>query len=477
MTEPVATTAPPPLPPREGAVMPPLQGGPMLYTFPAAEPYDVNTMGDYDEPLYYKGLVNDRGEVIAEPRYESVQYLHDEYDQITGLLAYKGEELTWYLLDGTAKKMPFRSARVIPQHNGRYWIVETLGPGRGSSSYYAGTRDGLYDIKDDSFVFPPTDGLSLRAFDGFVFGNQYETSSYDSKHLRGFQWNPADGSTREFPLEWRCQGYFPETGWYEMVDYSNGSPPEIIIVDQDLNIVPGLRTEWHIDARFDGGNYLVVRSRYGGSVETWVDRNGTFSGLRYNSIQRRGRGYVAWISGSAWVGGESILLDGMLNILHKAQEGESFETFINQNSYDHSNAELIVLIDKDGKVRNAWNPETGKEMTMADKSGRWFHGGKAYKLEKGQWRVIEPSGWIILATDDLIIIRDGKWTEEGHWTDVTYSAIDWNGKPVNTPLAPFFANTDNRFSPAGPQGPNYYWVTLGDDSGYINEKGEWLFKR
>ena len=47
-----------------GAVMPPLQGGSMLYTFPSAKSYDVVQSDEGNYRVYHLGIVNDLGEVF-----------------------------------------------------------------------------------------------------------------------------------------------------------------------------------------------------------------------------------------------------------------------------------------------------------------------------------------------------------------------------------------------------------------------------
>lgn len=465
-----------------GAVMPPLQGGSMLYTFPSAKSYDVVQSDEGNYRVYHLGIVNDLGEVLSEPQYTYVKYSHGEDGSVNGLFAQKGKEFTWYDLDGTSKKLPFQAAKVQAIQNGRYWIVSRLGLTGDSFSLEEGVCDGLYDTQAEKFIFPPKDGLNLFSSGGLIFGNQYETSSFDSKRVRGFQWDPADNSTREFPMKWRCYGYFPETGWYEMVEnYSTGGF-ELYIVDQNMEIVPELRTDWHIDERFDGGNHLVVRSRSDDSMNTWVNSGGTFSKLLYDQIQRYERCYIAWKDGSCWSGGTPTLFDDKLKIVHEAQNGE---TIVMLSDFQ-SNSEMIVLMDKESRIQKAWDPRTCKEINLKSKSGCWFNNESAYILENGRWRTIDPAqycdkakgedgAWFCQVTEDGFIIRLAVLKEGVYATEERYIAVDWNGKPTNHPLLRFYKN-GNKMSDAGEQGPNYFWAEQDGARGYVNEKGEWLFK-
>jgi len=483
---PVIPTAAPLDPNRVMAVMEPVQGGEMLYEFRGSKPYKYE-FSDYDGeeyPVYPIGLINQEGKLVAEPQYTHVKYAYGDNGQIFGLFAHKENALMYYTLDGVAKKMPFEAEQIYPVQNGRYWIVsqyESGGYDRGSEySFYDGARDGLYDTEKEHFVIAPKSGLALWEAGGLVFGNQRETSSRDSKHLRSFQWNPADGSTKDFPSKWRCQGYYPETGWYEVVEGYDTSHFDIYIVDKDMKIVPELRTRWHIDERFNGGNYLVVRSRSSNDIETWVDRNGVFSDLRYNSIRQMGRCYVAWRNGSEWNGGIPVLLDGMLNTLYEAQEGERFSPLYD-DFYDQSDEKLIVLTDQQGNALRAWDAQTGKAFPTKEQNGRWFS-GTAFLLQEGRWQVFDLSQYlnekedsvnIDLATEDGMILRLGKLIDEIFLSNVRYIAVDWDGKRIdNCPLEPFF---DQIGVTAGPQGPNYYWVELNNKRGYIDVKGNWLF--
>lgn len=369
MTEPATTVAPPPEALREGAVMPPLQGGAMLYTFPAAQPYEMRE-GEYEDyPVYYLGLVNDLGEVVAAPQFTSVQYEYNDSGKVIGLFAHRDRDITWYSLEGKAKPLPFQASEITSLNNGRYWIVSLEVELEEESAFRHGICDGLYDAQEEAFVYPMQEGLLFRLYSGMVFGHRYENKSFDSNYLSGFQWNPADGSTREFPAQWRCQGYFPENGWYEMAKYTE-SDVNICIVDQELNTVPALYTEWHIGKHFDGGNYLVIRSRYGESTETWADCNGTISELRFTRIVRQGGCYIAWEGGYDWDGGVPILFDGMLRQLHKAAQGEEFVMLYDvQADVYYSQPELIALLGSDGMPRKLWDAQTAKSLMHKGKAG------------------------------------------------------------------------------------------------------------
>jgi len=483
VTEPAETTAPGAEPARKGAVIPPLQGGPMLYEFSAKEPYMEDEEG---YPRYHRGLVDDLGKVIAKPQYEHTEYTYDDSGRVTGMFAQKGKDFTWYALDGAAKKIPFQASEIRPFADGRYWIVSTTGSEIGTSSYDDGTRDGLYDTKEERFVFPPTDGLNLHPYGGTVIAKQHKTISFDSKFLRSFQWNPADGSTREFPTKWRCQGYFAETDWYEMVEYYAGGDFEIFFVDRNMNIVPDLRTSWHIDEYFDGGNYMVLRHRGNDAEQTWANRNGSISELRYEDIQQRGSCYIAWRNGNEWSGGTPFLYDGKLNLLHEAKEGEHFAVLRDYISGADSEAILIALAGKDGIPRKVWDANTGKEFNTSGQNGYWLTYDEAYSLQNGAWQVVEFSRYLdkdkgetnaycALATKDGLILQLS-WEADSFLQDIRYIAVGWDGKPTKYPLLPFYDDDNYLISgSAGKQGPGYFWAERDGKRGFIDTKGKWLF--
>jgi len=469
-------------PDREGAVMPPLQGGPMLYTFRAAEPFDTQPSG-YDgtpQPVFHFGLVNDMGEMVVSPRYEHIEYIRDANGRISGLFAFIGREITHYALDGTATALPFSAAGISAADDGRHWAALSVNMevGEDEPVRHEGGLDqnGLFDSQTQTFVIPPTDGLWLWARNGVIVGNQYESSDFGSPVLRSFLWNPEDGSEREFPEGWTCQGFFPETGWFEMVEWSEGGVVELFVVDEDMNIVPDLLTQWHIDARFDGGEFLVVRDRFDDSLNTWVGRDGAFSELRFDMIQRWNRSYIAWNDGM------STLFDGQLNVLHETAPGESFTAFSDATTAHQPGSipELIVLQDEAGAVLNAWDTETGRE--FAGQNGRWLGNDNIYVLENGQWNVIdvtqfregdEAISWVMLASEYGLILQLAE-DEQNFLISIRHIAIDWQGNLTEHPLLPFFE--DDSIHHHGENMPgNYFWIEGETQRGFVNIDGEWLF--
>jgi len=484
-TGPTEATAPPPLPARDGAVMPPPQGGPMLYAFRAAEPFEYRENGHDTgpHPVFHYGLVNDMAEVVAPPRYEIVEYIHDAYGRITGLLAFAGRAVTRYTLDGTANPLPFTATGVQPLLDGRHWIAFGVGEADelGPRTHDVLTQNGVFDTETETFVIPPTDGLDIWARDGVVIANQYEANDFGSPLVRSFLWNPEDGSERAFPEGWRCQGFFPETGWFEMVAFSDEGGFEIFIVDDNMNVVPYLRTEWHIDESFGGGNFIVVRNMYNDFETTWVDRNGEFSDLRFDMIQRWNRCYIAWSDGHRWDGGTPTLLDGQLNVLHEAQEGEEFIALFDAIDRQHDDIpKMIVLQDESGTVLNVWDAQTGLE--FEGQSGRWLGGDGVYVLEDGEWLVInsaqfregdEDASWIVLVTEQGMIIQLAQEGETA-WLSMRHIAIDWQGNPTEHPLQPFFEDGSLALRLDNPAAP-FFWIEGETQRGFVDKYGEWLF--
>ena len=116
-------------PNRQMAIMEPLQGGPMLYTF-------TGRNGKL-------GLINQDGELVAQPQYEpsntwnysaeysvDVKYSYDENGRVNGITVQKGEkgeEFIHYTLDGKSRKVdgfPENSERIINRNEALFSYMD-----------------------------------------------------------------------------------------------------------------------------------------------------------------------------------------------------------------------------------------------------------------------------------------------------------------------------------------------------------------
>ena len=211
-------------------------------------------------------------------------------------------------------------------------------------------------------------------------------------------------------------------------------------------------------------------------------------------------------------GGTAIWLDQNLKELGRAKTGEQ----LIYTCYPHN-----LLLDAKGNVIRAIddNFKTVNEDTFIQQN---VDGGQIlHRLKNGKWtkldlrQYLSHDGWNAtprVICDDYIIICLEKpyyWSQNTNTTAkptvsnmslttntkprvapmlsivpppeaVEVFAVDWNGKRIKSPLAPYFEGIDFEtpnevFPAAGPQGPNYYWVETKGKRGYVNTKGEWLF--
>jgi len=496
-------TGPDDIPPASDAVMAPVQGGPMLYTFRGREAYAMQ-YSEYDGeeyPVYPIGLVDQNGKPVSAPVYHNADYIYDEAEQrVIGLAAVKGREITLYELNGTSRVLPVEGYRIEVYPGGRYATVYTAEGMTWTGEENAGDpmRDGIYDLKNNKFAVEPRDNQQLNyKKGGVVMGYQ---SNSNGKETAQWAFLLTDESLIEFPLELgRIQDYYPETGWFGGISVPDDY--EQRVYDRDLRIIPAL-TGWSVDSEgFRGGQWCMIYNNNAfPGVSTWVDREGVLSDKRYAEVQANAGGKSYSISKD---GSTIALLDADLNQVFALGAGERFARL--QTMGDNMRDEGFLHLNRDGSVKAVYDL-AARPMQAAGAFRCWgcfaydvVENGAytLYAAKDGQWTVLDlgqyqPHGQAedsdtvpyanpIVVCEDYIVVETGV-----HWWDggIEYNtfAVDWQGEFADScPLEPFIVRGILTPFTAGPQGPNYYWIEQQEGEqqeakrGYINLKGEWLF--
>jgi len=460
LTMPEPITAPPPLPPREGAVMPPLQGGPMLYAFHGN-----------DKAI---GLIDDMAVIVAKPQYDSTTYIYDAQGRVTGLLARAAKTRKFVHYDLLGHSRPLDCAGQMVWRGdiagGRYMRVDTALDETWEVQHPP--KQGLFDIQGNRWLVAPEEEQTIKAYHDRVLVHSAD---------RAYEYYLRDSHTRKLPNG--CDAFLEEVGWYRIGGWGGWE-----YYDVNLKHLPQLDGCLINPGMGGGGVYILVYTYWNGLDTALVDRNGKFIDTQYSSLNSSGQ---CWIGkGGAEENAPAILLDRNLQPIYTLKKGEEFvELMPLHGSIDPAGLSLLVQNEKGDIVRVF--DMYGKALQSTGTMQRFraaYDGYIYYALENGTWSKLEGipyenrpeddffSVHPLVTADDYLVIWAG-WEYEWESDPQEIFSIDWNGELIkDCPLAPFFANLENRFESAGPQGPNYYWVTLGDDSGYINEKGEWLFK-
>ena len=503
------TAANPDDPPAGGAVMAPLQGGPMLYTFYGSEAYTTRIGMESGEeyPVYPIGLVDQDGKLVAAPVYHNAQYIYDEAGRVIGLATVRNREITIYELDGASRVLPVEGYRIEVYPVGRYATVYTAEGMEWHGEENAGDpmRDGIYDLKNNKFAVEPKDGQMLNyKKGGVVMGYQYEGSGLENQTA---QWAffCADESVLDLPMSLgRIQDYYPETGWFGgMWMEKPGSEWGLFayeqrVYDENLNVIKSL-SGWSIDSEgFRGGNWCMIYNNNAfPRVTTWVNRGGVLSDKR--GATNPGTGWQCYLLDGG------ILLDSSLNEVVSPKNGERLVILHAMDGAD----EGFLLLNADGSAKAAY--DLAAKPMQAPKAFRCWQSfdydvveDGAYTLfaaKDGQWTVLDlgqfqpraqaedgdavPYANPIVVCEEYIVIETGVHWYEGGIEYNTFS-VDWDGEPVDCPLTPFIVRGVLTPQSAGPQGPNYCWIEQQDGEqqdgeqqdakrGYINTKGEWLF--
>lgn len=449
------------------AIMEPLQGGPMLYAFPGE---DSKT-----------GLVNQDGEVVAEPQYDGIQYVYGDIEetQVIGLLARKPVGAgprgvyTYYGLDGKAKAPDWGKAYEITVAPGGHYAVVNNG------------LKGLFDIEANTYAVKPSKGGLGVNGNAIVIGQQCYLLETGKRITL-----PSDLGTYYycFPeVEWFC---FLTDGGYRWYDKSFNHMPQL----DRLSI-----------NRFKG-KYAVV---YIDSNQiAWTDREGNIvlekPGFKQDGQLMDNLNCFALQSYAEEqnVNSEKIptLLDPDLQTVFTGEPGDSIRIF-------DGPLKGYVLLDKQQQIKASCDaygkplPANATAIILATSVNYPW----CYKLKDGVWQALDLSPYglrqdfgdygfqeaVVLAACDEFLWING-------WHDLAsemhsifehfpseFFALDWDGNPYpDCPLQPFSGNvsfssdTSGRYlhwPTAGEQGPDYYWVEKDGKRGYINTKGEWLF--
>ena len=509
---PVNVPIPPePLSPREGAVMPPEQGGAMLYAFRSEKPYFSFTWQGcgYDGPqeMFYYGLTNDLGETVATPRYHVARYTFDRYGRISGVIAILDTQVYLYDLYGAAQALPFKATDITPVFDGRHLIVrgfevETLDNETRFLHGTHGGKTGLFDALTNEWAIVPQENLRLENREHILLG-------FDTE--RTYSWTDEDGyrhyfdrtvgsfivglentdERKHFPENWTNINFVPELGWFSVTENQNRS----IFADADLNQISKLN-HYRISSRgFNGKNHMIVQNMRGSDYLTFLNREGEILEKRFNFIDEIGDLFLA--NNTTRVEFEQdreerFLLDDSLNILHEIKEDERIIGLRTSKNFDRNysywnNADLVVLTNIDiDEVLNAWCAKTGAAVSPYLVSGSWRNGESIFTLENGSWSVVhindpdEPV-WrrFVFSNENSAIVTWNTHYEEPEWTMTThYKAIDMQGKKLDHhPLLSFFENYDM---------DRGVWLTIdhhsqflwieGERRGFIDNDGNWLIE-
>ena len=473
------------------SVMEPVQGGPMLYEFRGSKPYKIEVSEEYGEefPVYPIGLINQDGELVAAPQYESMEY-ERENGYIVGVTAWKDGEAAYYTLDGKQQQQ-------VPDDEiigGHLKII----PAAEWDSETRAVCDSLFDTANNSDIFEQKDGQDLEWVGGnYVFGKQHRTSSSESKIMEQWYYNCKTGETKRFPGPiGMFQSYFPDVGWYEAwaeVGWDRR------YYDSNLNRIPAL-DNWILHA-FRDGPYSILEFRefpdhFCVYTTTLVNRKAEFVGKRYSSEDGMSIGSLGESCFLVKHEDDGILqlLDENLNIVCEPGENEKLRLF--SVPAVGLFGQRVMLIDNAGNIKKIFDA-TGKELETAGFFHFWADHANGYMIQNGKLHELDTKPFIpppktneygytgesfaeiLMACREYLIVRTGVYFEaSGEYFEEF--AIDWNGSRIsNCPLEPYF-DKDNkdrftRYANAGEQGPDYYWVEHKGKRGYINTKGEWLF--
>jgi len=467
--------------------MEPLQGGPMLYTFEGR-----NGM---------LGLINQDGKLVAKPQFDFYsQYVYNDTEQtrVIGLIAARRNSdnfifYTYYNLDGTAKKLGcegtwWHDFWALP--GGRYAVVN-------SATSMIEFRYGLFDLEANAYIVEPEDGqwidLSKNAF---AVGQQctiFETGQQITL--------PAGlGELQDYEPEtqWFC---FQKDGVFRWYDASFKHLPQF--------------DDWHI-LPFKGKYAPMYIDYYSYSVRTaWTDRDGSIvlekEGFALENVWEKGLYCFELYSynGGSHERNERTptLLDPDLNPVFTGEPGDRLWTF-------DGPIKGYMLLDKNLQVKASCDAY-GKPLPVSD-TAYILHTRYRYlcfTLKDGVWRATpDLSAYRILleqdyyhdgyvgsyyeakivdAYEDHVLIAGWQNRALEKQTEVpqrTIFAIDWEGSLYpDCPLEPFYDSIvidEGEYPPldpgyywrtAGEQGPNYFWVELGGQRGYIDTAGNWLF--
>ena len=495
-------------PNRPKAMMEPVQGGPMLYTFPGRE-----------EGVY--GLINQDGEVVAEPQYSERQYIYSDAEKtrVIGLVAGRRagrpkngdgwlNTYTLYSLDGRAKKLNCGKAVMLKvSPGGRFALVAT------EQYDYLPQGQGLFDMEANAWVVKPKDGYWWNVDDLVYSDGAIARKGTWDNITEQWYYDYGTGERRALPAELgSLAGYLPEVQWF---CFREGDPyyGACRWYDTAMNHMPQL-DGWQISP-FSGKYALIYPEGHGpySNSNAWVGRDGNIIPNEENFFLDYDR---SWYCRSVFKYEDDVsqpdkaiytLLDPDLKPVFTGEPGELICAF-------DGPIKGYALLDKQQPQIKASCDAYGKPLPVSDtpyilrgtNSGPQAFDHLWFLLRGGVLRTVDmkPYGYykdfgdyffldakIVAACDDFLLVNGWHGLaaemqsifEEP--TPPAFFALDWDGNPYpDCPLEPFYGSVIFRdsdwvreayFTTAGEQGPNYLWVEKDGKRGYINTKGEWLF--
>ncbi len=422
------------------AVMPPLQGGPMLYSFEASEPYKVEEVkdedGSYTLILYYEGLVNQNGDVVVPPKYERTDYVYadDSKTCVIGLIARRDKSFTYYTLDGKSKKLACEGLSIEVFQGGKYAVVGLAEDGR-AQDYH----DGLFDLEKNVYVVEPRAGQMIQSQykdSGMVFGYDYGANGESEKTVAQWFFVCATEVKKEVPMTFgRLNNYHMRDKVFETVE-------NFVWFYYDQQWERVAKPKEPPEPQTDQSQYKLGNGEQFRTFSAFM----RISRLGYNDSSDN-LGTLVLDKNLT----PKMLFDAKGILVTGSETPLIGDFYANEDQIDYYckyvNGTWTVL-----KSSKFWNPDSLHEIS-----------------EGPRFRAA-----VFAACEDYLVLNG--WN--GKSGDAHTFAINWEGNPYNNcPLEKFFDKEGmNLRLTAGEQGPEYYWI---DDSqgkrGYVDVRGNWLF--
>ncbi|MCL2213141.1 MAG: hypothetical protein FWB93_04855 [Oscillospiraceae bacterium] len=372
---------------REGAVIVPAQGGAMLFPF----------LGSDDIGLY--GIVNDFGEIVAEPRYDRIDYITDWQNNATGLFARRMSTIYHYDLYGNATEFPFDATTIVSSPNGRFWRIFLNDNRHG--------MHGIWDVEAGEFIFSMSATTRFGSFDPseMFFGRVFQTANCNwNNPVRTFYFCTYTKASRYFPENWVGTSFCATSRTF-LVERTTASGREHSAVDWNMNFVDR-NSIHHTPTKF------LIQSQTG--VFTLVIRNG---------VQ-----YLIDESGAV--------------VYFTATENQFFRPF-----HDFKNNQSFMVLyfqeergDFHGTATNtpikAWDAFSGELIDIDVLINIFDRNDKLRQVVNDYFRENYPQNFSFaeVLTADGMIFRN---TSHMRMYEVNILAVDWEGKIFEHPLLPF----------------------------------------
>ena len=482
------------------------------------EPVDKNAAMLY--PTYSKdnkvGFINQKGEEIVAPRFDSTVYIKDINSKVHGVLA-KSEREHWHFsLDGKETKLNIEADSIEALPDGQTLIVRTINPTpyegmdgivEGTTpemikyydENYDKTRDGIFDLIGNKYVIEPKDGYMIYSSgNDKVSINVYNRIDWRHNKAKLISSDEYDLKSREFIEKSeeakKFAGYHPVPQWYyKYDDYHN-----TIYYDKNFNKLD-IDIFQLID--FKMGNYGIVRVP-GEKEYALIDKNGNFNDIRASDIRQVGNCFVVWNEYWNVENGFSAdnLLDTSANVIWSTENGERIiplEAYklpgeiagYTHYRYDRNGTDwaISVVLDKDGEVIKVFDGD-GNELLAGEEPSVWRQGYGEESILLGKdnkWIWVDFSKFVDPKTERQQIHIDMATNDFVHITRYTVKHpfleyaedffLDYDGNKIKkTPLLPFTQAARNSWMNQWTS-TGYIWIEYDDKRGYIDTKGEWFF--